>query len=87
MSFSGMITFKKNHELREIAHLVPKDRILIETDAPYLAPEPHRGKTNESAFVAHTGLYMANMFNLTEQEFAKQTSENFFRLFNKAHLV
>jgi len=87
MSFSGMITFKKNDELRQIANFVPKDKILIETDAPYLAPMPHRGKTNEPAFVAHTGLFMADLFNLTEQEFAKQTTENFFRLFNKAKLV
>jgi len=87
MSFSGMVTFKKNDELREIVKLVPQDRILIETDAPYLAPIPYRGKTNEPAYVAHTGLFIANLLNLTEQEFAKQTTENFFRLFDKAKLV
>jgi TatD DNase family protein len=83
-SFSGMITFKKNEELREIAKQVPLVRVLVETDAPYLAPEPHRGKTNEPAFVRHTGQYMADLYNLTEKEFAACTSENFFRLFSKA---
>ncbi|MEM7618726.1 MAG: TatD family hydrolase [Pseudomonadota bacterium] len=83
MSFSGMVTFKKSDELREIVKKVPLYKILVETDAPYLAPTPYRGKTNEPAYVKHTGLYMANMFNLTEKEFAQQTTENFFRLFDK----
>lgn len=87
MSFSGMITFKKNDELREIARNVPLDRLLIETDAPYLAPMPHRGKTNEPAFVAHTGQYMADLFNITEQEMAQTTKDNFFKLFDKAMLT
>ena len=84
MSFSGMITFKKNDELREIARSVPLDRLLIETDAPFLAPMPHRGKTNEPAFVVHTGQFMADLFNVTEQEMARITEENFFTLFDKA---
>ena len=84
MSFSGMITFKKCDELREIARSVPLDRLLIETDAPYLAPMPHRGKTNEPAFVVHTGQFMADLFNLTEQEMATHIKDNFFTLFNKA---
>lgn len=84
ISFSGMITFKKNDELREIARSVPLDRLLIETDAPYLAPMPHRGKTNEPAFVTHTGQFMADIYNLTEAELAQHTKDNFFTLFDKA---
>jgi TatD DNase family protein len=86
MSFSGMVTFKKNTELQEIAKSVPLERILVETDAPYLAPMPHRGKTNEPAFVVHTGQFIADLFNLSEEEFAKQTTDNFFALFEKASL-
>ncbi len=87
MSFSGMITFKKNDYLRDIARSVPIDRLLIETDAPYLAPMPYRGKTNEPAFVAHTGQFMADLFNLTEQQLAQHTKDNFFKLFDKAMLT
>jgi TatD DNase family protein len=64
--------------------MVPLDRILVETDAPYLAPMPHRGKTNEPAFVTHTGQFIADLHNLTEQELAKHTTDNFFKLFDKA---
>jgi TatD DNase family protein len=84
MSFSGMITFKKNDELREISRSVPLDRLLVETDAPFLAPMPYRGKTNEPAYVVHTGQFIANLHNLTEQEFAKHSKDNFFTLFDKA---
>lgn len=84
MSFSGMITFKKNTELQEIVKMVPLGRILVETDAPFLAPMPHRGKTNEPAFVVYTGQFMADLFNLREQEMAQHTTQNFFRLFDKA---
>jgi len=84
MSFSGMVTFKKNAELQEIARSVPLDRLLIETDAPYLAPEPFRGKTNEPAYVVHTGQFMADLHNLTREELAQQTKDNFFTLFDKA---
>lgn len=84
MSFSGMVTFKKNTELQEIVKSVPLDRLLVETDAPFLAPMPHRGKTNEPAFVAHTGQFIADLHNLTEQEMAAQTTKNFFNLFDKA---
>ena len=84
MSFSGMVTFKKATELQEIAANVPLDRILIETDAPYLAPVPHRGQTNEPAYVAHTGLFIANLHNLREEELAKYSKDNFFKLFDKA---
>lgn len=84
ISFSGMITFKKAIDLQKIAASVPLDRLLIETDAPYLAPTPHRGKTNEPAFVTHTGQFMADIHNLREQELAKHTKDNFFKLFDKA---
>ncbi len=84
MSFSGMITFKKNDELREIVKSVPLERLLIETDAPFLAPEPRRGQINEPAFVVHTGQYIADLYNLTEQELAKHSTDNFFALFDKA---
>lgn len=84
MSFSGMVTFKKNTELQEIVKLVPLDKLLVETDAPFLAPMPYRGKTNEPAYVAHTGQFIADLFNLREEELAQQTTQNFFRLFDKA---
>lgn len=84
MSFSGMVTFKKNDELREIVRSVPLDRLLVETDAPFLAPEPYRGKTNEPAFVVHTGQFIADLHNVTREELAKQTTGNFFTLFDKA---
>ncbi len=84
ISFSGMITFKKSEELRNIAKIVPLDRVLIETDAPFLAPVPHRGKMNYPAYVAHTGAFIANLYNISHEEFAKITTDNFFRLFTKA---
>ena len=86
ISFSGIVTFKKATELQEIAVRVPLERILVETDAPYLAPTPYRGKTNQPAYVAHTGQFIADLRNLTEKEVAKSTSENFLKLFNKAKL-
>ena len=87
ISFSGIVTFKKADELREIAKTVPMDRILIETDAPYLAPVPYRGKANEPAYVTHTGKFLAALKNVSENEMAKATTENFFRLFTKAKLL
>ncbi|MBI1327797.1 MAG: YchF/TatD family DNA exonuclease [Alphaproteobacteria bacterium] len=84
ISFSGMVTFKNADELRAIAKTVPLDRILVETDAPYLAPEPMRGKTNEPAFVSHTGKFLADHLGIEEKEFARITTENFFKLFPKA---
>lgn len=84
MSFSGMVTFKKNDELREIVRQVPLNRLLVETDAPYLAPVPFRGKTNEPAYVTHTGQFIADLFNVTREELAQQTTDNFFKLFDKA---
>ena len=84
VSFSGILTFKKSEEIRRIAASVPRDRLLIETDAPYLAPEPHRGRTNEPAYVAHTARVLAGVIGVSEAEVAKITTENFYRLFRKA---
>jgi TatD DNase family protein len=84
ISFSGIITFKKADELREVVKMVPLDRILVETDSPYLAPVPHRGKRNEPAFVAHTAQMVAELKQLPVDAIAAQTTENFFRLFSKA---
>lgn len=85
ISFSGMVTFpKKSDELRDFARAVPADRILVETDAPYLAPEPHRGHINESAFVCYTARLLAELRAVSEEDFSTRTTENFFRLFDRA---
>ena len=84
ISFSGMLTFKNNQFLRDIAARVPMDQILIETDAPYLAPMPHRGQTNRPAFVQYTAQCLAGIFDKTEAEIAQITRRNFFTLFTKA---
>jgi TatD DNase family protein len=83
VSFSGVASFKKSDELRRIAQEVPLDRILVETDAPYLAPEPFRGKVNEPAYVVHTAAALAKARDMTNEDFAAATTENFFRLFTK----
>ena len=83
VSFSGVLTFKNADALREIALAMPYDRVLVETDAPYLAPEPHRGRTNEPSFVAHTAARLASLRGVSEAEIARITTDNFFRLFNK----
>jgi TatD DNase family protein len=84
LSFSGIVTFKNATELREIARETPLDRILVETDAPYLAPVPKRGKRNEPAFVVHTAALVAELRGLTPEALAEATTANFFRLFAKA---
>ena len=84
LSISGIVTFKKAEALREIIAAVPLDRLLVETDAPYLAPIPHRGKRNEPAFVAHTAAAVAKIKGVGAAAFADQTTANFFRLFPKA---
>ncbi|OUS06963.1 LuxR family transcriptional regulator [Rhodobacterales bacterium 52_120_T64] len=84
LSMSGIATFKKSTELREIFAAAPADRILVETDAPYLAPQPHRGKRNEPAYTALTAEVGAQVFNMDYTDFAAQTSANFDRLFAKA---
>jgi TatD DNase family protein len=83
-SFSGMLTFPKSFEIREIAAKIPLDRLLVETDAPYLAPVPMRGKRNEPAWVAHTARVLAEVKGLTPEALAAQTTANFRRLFAKA---
>jgi TatD DNase family protein len=83
ISFTGILTFKKSEELRAIAQELPADRILVETDAPYLAPGRHRGKRNEPAFVLETAEVLAETRSVSPEEIARQTTENFFRLFHK----
>jgi TatD DNase family protein len=83
ISFTGILTFKKSDELRAIAQGLPADRILVETDAPYLAPGRHRGKRNEPAFVTETARVLAETRSVSPEEIARQTTENFYRLFHK----
>ena len=84
ISASGIAAFPKSGELRGILARAPLDRILVETDAPYLAPPPHRGKRNEPAFVAHTARALAPLWDLSPEDFAQATTRNFDRLFSKA---
>ncbi|MBT9382908.1 TatD family hydrolase [Pseudooceanicola sp. CBS1P-1] len=84
LSMSGITTFKKSQELRDIFATAPVDRILVETDSPYLAPVPHRGKTNEPAYTALTAKVGAEVFGMDYAAFAAQTQANFDRLFAKA---
>lgn len=83
VSFSGILTFKKSDELRAIAAELPTDRILVETDAPYLAPGPYRGKRNEPSYVVETARVLAAARGVTFEAIAQQTSDNFFALFRK----
>ena len=83
ISVSGIATFKNSGALREVIQGVPLDRLLVETDAPFLAPMPHRGKTNEPAFVVHTAKMLATLKGVSDSELAAATTENFFRLFTK----
>lgn len=83
VSFSGIVTFNKAEALRAAAAEVPLDRLLVETDAPYLAPVPKRGKRNEPAFVVHTLARLAEIKGVTPDELARRTSDNFFRLFSR----
>jgi TatD DNase family protein len=84
ISISGIVTFKAADDLRAIVRDVPLDRLLVETDAPYLAPVPKRGKTNEPAFVAHTAAKVAELKGISLAELEAATTDNFFRLFTKA---
>ncbi len=84
ISFSGIVTFKKAENVREVAKTVPLDRILVETDAPYLAPAPNRGKRNEPAYTALTAAFVAGLRGMEEGTFATAATANFFRLFAKA---
>jgi TatD DNase family protein len=81
ISFSGIVTFRNAEDLRQVARFVPQDRLLIETDSPYLAPVPFRGKTNQPAYVAHVGAAVAALRGITPEALASATSANFERLF------
>ena len=83
ISFSGVLTFKKSEELREIARSVPQDRLLVETDAPFLAPVPFRGKRNEPAFVAETAKVLADVRGMSQSDLAALTTRNALGLFDK----
>ena len=83
VSFSGILTFKRSDEIRSIAKSVPQNRLLVETDAPYLAPQAHRGKRNEPAYVAETAKVLAQTIGLSDEDIAEVTTANFFRLFSK----
>ena len=83
VSFSGILTFKRSQELRDIARDLPHDRLLVETDAPYLAPQSRRGKRNEPAYVAETAAVLADTIGVSTDEIARLTTDNFFCLFTK----
>ncbi len=83
ISFSGILTFKAAEELRDIARDAPADRIMVETDAPFLAPVPYRGKPNEPAYVRHTAKMLAKVRGVDEETIARTTTANFFRLFDR----
>ncbi|MFN3656324.1 MAG: TatD family hydrolase [Pseudolabrys sp.] len=83
IGFTGILTFKNSGDLRDIARALPADRILVETDAPYLAPVPYRGKRCEPAYVAETARMLAETRGVSRETIARETTENFFRLFSK----
>lgn len=85
ISFSGILTFKSAKDLQAVAKALPLDRILIETDSPYLAPMPHRGKMNEPGFVRHVGEFLADIKGVSVTEVQETTTKNFFKLFQFAH--
>lgn len=84
ISFSGIVTFKNAATIQEVAGFAPADRILVETDAPYLAPVPHRGRSNEPSFVRHTAQKLAEIRGVSLEEIGRVTTSNFFQLFSKA---
>jgi TatD DNase family protein len=87
ISFSGIVTFKNAADLRETVRYIPLDRLLIETDSPYLAPVPFRGKTNQPAFIPYVAQCIADVRNLSIEEIAQATTANFFTLFNAARRI
>jgi TatD DNase family protein len=84
ISLSGIVTFKNAKDLQDVAKWLPADRLLVETDAPFLAPIPHRGRTGEPAFVADTARFVAQLRDVAAETLAQQTSDNFYDLFTKA---
>jgi TatD DNase family protein len=87
VSFTGILSFKRSDDLRAIAAALPADRILVETDSPYLAPPPYRGKRNEPAYVVEIAKVLGDTRGVTVDDIAQQTTQNFFRLFNKVPRV
>jgi TatD DNase family protein len=85
ISFSGIVTFKNAGDLKEVARALPLERILVETDSPYLAPVPHRGKTNHPALVRHVAEEVARLRGISLEALAEATTRNFFSLFTLAH--
>lgn len=83
ISFSGIVTFKNAEQLRQVALRVPAERILVETDSPYLAPIPHRGKSNQPAWVADVAAFVAELRGVAYDEFVQQTTDNFLKLFRR----
>lgn len=86
ISFSGIVTFKNAQEIQDVARMVPADRYLVETDAPYLAPIPHRGQSNEPSFVRHTAVKVAELRGISLEQLGQETTANFARLFSKTGL-
>ena len=82
ISFSGIVTFKNAKALKEVARRVPLENMLVETDAPYLAPVPHRGRTNQPGYVRHVAAEIARLKGVTLEQVAQKTTNNYYRLFN-----
>jgi TatD DNase family protein len=87
ISFAGNVTFKKAENLRQAARSVPIDKLLVETDCPFLTPEPLRGKRNEPAYVAHTAKFLADLMGVSHETLAEQTTANFLRFFKMNHAI
>jgi TatD DNase family protein len=83
VSFTGILTFKNSQNVRDVAAEIPLDRIMVETDAPFLAPGKYRGKRNEPSFVTETAKALAELRGVSFDEISRQTTENFFRFFDK----
>jgi TatD DNase family protein len=83
ISISGIVTFKNALELQEIVKFLPLDRILVETDSPYLAPIPYRGKINQPAYTKHVVEFIAKIKNLTPEDVSRETSKNFLKIFTR----
>ncbi len=84
ISLSGIVTFKNATDIQATAKTLPMERLLVETDSPYLAPVPVRGRTCEPAYVAHTAAFVAGLKNIEPDQLARRTTENFYTLFSKA---